>query len=413
MKVIHPQEITLKIDAPRSKSAAHRILLAAALCDTPTRIDLGCDFGEDVAATLDCLAGIGAQVVRDRNFVTVTPKQRVQGDFPCRESGSTLRFFLPVAAAAGASGIFSGKGRLPERPLQELLDALAQCGVKPSNLQLPLFLSGKLPENSKITLPGNVSSQYVTGFLFALAAAGGGEIILSSKLQSVDYVNLTTDILQRFGITVKATEAGFAVSGKFVSPQNIAVEGDWSNSAAYLALGAVAGRVTVKGLDLNSRQGDRRFVELLRRFGAKVTQKNQEITVKKVPLSGAGYLDVDATIDLAPVLAVVAAKAKGITTLGNARRLRIKESDRLAAIRQMLTALKVQVIEGEDFIEIYGNGVIPGGCTLTGCNDHRIVMAATLAGIAAQQSVSLTGWEAVNKSLPDFFTRIFPANKEF
>lgn len=412
MKVIHPQDITLKIDAPRSKSAAHRILLGAALCDTPTRIDLGCDFGEDVAATLDCLAGLGAQVVRNQNFVTVTPKQSVPGDFPCRESGSTLRFFLPVAAALGATGIFSGKGRLPERPLQELLDALAQCGVKSSSFRLPLCLSGKLPEKNKITLPGNVSSQYVTGFLFALAAAGGGEITLSSKLQSVDYVNLTIFILQKFGIIVKTTESGFAVKGKFVSPGNTAVEGDWSNSGAYLALGAIAGRVTVGGLDPDSRQGDRRIVEILRRFGAKVTQNGQEITVEKAPLSGAGNLDIDATIDLAPVLAVVAAKANGVTTLGNARRLRIKESDRLSAIREMLIKLGVQAVEGKDFIEIHGNGVIPGNCTLSGCGDHRIVMAATLAGLAAQRPVSLTGWEAVNKSLPDFFTRIFPANKE-
>ncbi len=411
MKTIPRQRIDLTLDAPRSKSAAHRILLAAALCDTPTVVDLGEDFGEDVAATLDCLAGIGARFTRNGKFVTVTPCGMPHGDFPCRESGSTLRFFLPVAAAKGATGRFSGAGKLPERPLGALLDALGQCGIRCSGRKLPLSLTGKLSPNCKIALPGNVSSQYVTGFLFALAANGGGEIVLSSPLQSVDYVNLTIDILNSFGIAVDATENSFAVSGKFVSPGTFAVEGDWSNGAALLALGAVAGRVTLAHLRADSRQGDKRIVELLRRFGADIDASSCQFTANAVPLCGAGEIDVDSTIDLAPILAIVAAKAKGTTTLVNAGRLRIKECDRLQAIGETLTELGVQVTAGEDFIKINGNGVIPGGTTLDTFNDHRIVMAATVAGVVAQRPVVLTGENAVDKSFPTFFQLIFPDRK--
>ncbi|MCQ2377608.1 MAG: 3-phosphoshikimate 1-carboxyvinyltransferase [Victivallaceae bacterium] len=407
MKIITPRKtINGSVDAPRSKSAAHRILIAAALADTPTTVDLGNDFGEDVAATLDCLPGVGAEIFRDGGCVRVHPAGICRGDFPCRESGSTLRFLLPVAGARGAQGVFSGAGRLPERPLGALLDALQTCGVAASAPRLPLQLQGTFRPPEEVVLPGNVSSQYVTGFLFALAAAGGGRIRLRSALQSAGYVALTIGVLKKFGVAVETSADGFRVSGKFRSPGFCRVEGDWSNGAAYLALGALAGKVSVRGLDPHSPQGDKRIVELLRRFGAKVAPDGDVVTAETADLHGAGEIDIDPSIDLAPVLAAVAAKAQGRTILGNAGRLRLKESDRLASIGTMLTELGADARTDGDALVIDGKGFIPGGGTVSGAGDHRIVMAAALAGCAAKKSVSIEGEGAVAKSAPDFFRQL-------
>ncbi len=399
-KTLAPGKIFGTISAPPAKSDAHRKLICGALGGTPCRIRLGGEASADIAATLHCLPALGATAEVSAGAIQLSPALR-RGDFDCGESGSTLRFLLPVAAMLGLPGEFTGRGRLPERPIGELLTEFARHGVTATSPHLPLRLSGAW-QGGEIALPGNVSSQYITGFLLALAASGGGKLRLTTPLQSSGYVDITCGVLRQFGVEVARSGEVFAVTGQLVSPEVVAVEGDWSNAAFLLGAGAVAGKVAVTGLDLNSPQGDRKIVELLQKFGAEVEAKPDRVTVRSGDLRGAGEIDLGDIPDLGPILAVVAAAAKGETTLANAGRLRAKESDRISSIAAMLGALGVAVETGADYLRISGLGRISGG-VVDGANDHRIVMAASVAALAASGEVLIKGAEAVGKSWPDFW----------
>ncbi len=441
------------VEAIPSKSVAHRVLIAAALADVATEIVLngftsiecarskgaraqdevgehgsvqagGLGISADIEATVRCIKSLGATVLPLDNGLRVIPGEPSleQALFDCGESGSTLRFMLPVVAARLPNGAeFIGAGRLPNRPLGELCEGLRVNGCFLSANSVPLALTGRLT-GGEFLLPGNVSSQYITGLLLALPITQkGGCIKLTSPLESSDYVTMTLRVLEQFGIVVERLADGWRVLGgqNYHSPGRIVVEGDWSNAAALLCAGAIDGKVTVNGVKSASAQGDRRIMEFLQDFGAEVVVDDNAITVASRPLHGV-TLDMSENPDLFPVLAVVAAAAEGRTVLANAKRVRMKECDRLSGMAEMLTAVGANVTETEDSLIIDGGDPLHGDSRglrgdsrgLRGDsralsrvdikNDHRLVMAGALLSLAAKADIEVDNVEAVNKSYPRF-----------
>lgn len=401
---IAPGALSGIVHAISSKSDAHRNLICAALADAPTQFAPYTP-SDDIAATTACLTALGAGfAARADGGVTVTPGTcPAHTTLDCGESGSTLRFLLPVAAALGGTHDFVGHGRLPERRIAPLLEAIAAHGGKISAEHLPLTISGKLMPGD-YTIVGNESSQYISGLLFALPLTGGDcTLTILGELSSRGYVDMTLRTLQNFGIIVHETETGFAIPGgqRYRSPGTTQLEGDWSNAAFHLAAGAIGQLVTVTGLNMLAAQRDREIADILARFGAAVTIESDYITVAPGTLT-AQRIDVDQIPDLLPILAVVACAATGDTVLYNAARLRDKESDRLATTAAMITALGGRVTELPDALTIHGTGCLTGG-TVDGAGDHRIVMAAAVAAGICRESVVIRGAEAVNKSYPGYF----------
>lgn len=394
-----------EIQAIPSKSQAHRLLICAALADGPTQIE--CAFlSEDIEATADCLRALGAGIVHDGAHFSVQPIRNVNKGavLRCRESGSTLRFLLPVAAALGADCRFLLEGRLAQRPQGPLLSVLAAHGCtvtapEPSVLELRGQLHG-----GDFMLPGGVSSQFVSGLLMAAPLLPGfSSVRVSGLLQSRPYVKLTIHALRAFQITVQASEQVFEVQNSiFKTPGNCTVEGDWSNAAFWLCAGALSDRgIACKGLNLYSAQGDREIVELLRQMGARVQENGGCVSVDRGNLRGI-RVNVSDIPDLVPALAAVAALAEGETQIDGAERLRLKESDRLRTVAQALTALGGSVRELENGLRITGRPDLYGG-RADACGDHRIAMMAAAAAVGCRGPVTVLGAQAVNKSYPVFW----------
>ncbi|MDR1628899.1 MAG: 3-phosphoshikimate 1-carboxyvinyltransferase [Oscillospiraceae bacterium] len=405
MQVIcYPSTLRGEVPAIPSKSDAHRILICAALADATTRVKMDARLSEDVAATVRCLTALGASFAQeDASFLVIPIRECPNAPvLDCGESGSTLRFLLPVAAALGCNARFTGSGRLPERPIGPMVKALREGGVLLDRDSLPLRMEGKLSASS-FELPGNISSQFITGFLFALPLIGGGEIRLKQALESAPYVAMTNCTLARFSVNVTATQEGFVVAPgqRYVSLKELSVEGDWSNMAFFLTAGALGGPVSCSGLSQKSLQGDSAVTALLSRFGAQVTREGDCINAQKKDLL-AIEIDAREIPDLVPILSVVAAVSEGTTKIGNAARLRLKESDRLQTVAQMLRSLGGKVTEGEDFLSIEGQESLEGG-VVDCCGDHRIAMAAAVAATVCREKTILNGAEAVDKSYPRFF----------
>ncbi len=322
----------------------------------------------------------------------------------CRESGSTLRFLLPVLAARAKSPVtVTGCGRLPERPIDDLLATLRDNGANIDGDALPLTVHGGLRPGT-FFLPGNVSSQYISGLLFALPLLDDtSEIRLTTPLESASYISLTLEVLDKFGIFVIQTMDRWHIPGnqEYHSPGTFQISGDWSSAAMWLAAGIIGTKpVTVTGLR-NAGQGDRAIVDVLRKLGARIEQNGDAFTAFPSSLHG-GYFDVRDIPDLLPVLAVVATAARPgeQTILGNAARLRLKESDRLSTVATLLRTLGGQVEELPDALVITG-GPLHGG-VIDAANDHRIVMAAALAARVTDAPVQINGFRAVAKSYPAF-----------
>ncbi|MCR5346773.1 MAG: 3-phosphoshikimate 1-carboxyvinyltransferase [Fretibacterium sp.] len=405
---ICPHPLSGLIAAPSSKSEAHRLLICAALSDQQTYIHIN-STSEDIEATVGCLQALGAEITQSEGVLKVIPIKNAP-DTPlldCRESGSTLRFLLPVASALCEQVSFTGSGRLPERPIGELLTEMEQHGVSSASQKLPLTTEGFL-RPGEYKLPGNISSQYITGLLLALPLLeGDSQLTITSPLQSAAYVDITLNVLSRFGVHPKIQRdtqdhlVNCRISGSTLhSPGTVSVDGDWSNAAFFLAAGALCGMVSVTGLDVQSPQGDKRILDLLQSFGAKVEIQREKITVSPAPLHGQ-EIDIAPIPDLLPVLAAVAANSEGITTFFNGSRLRLKESDRLASTAAMIRSLGGTVQELSDKIVVQGTSLTGGN--VDGCHDHRIVMAAAIAALCCTNNVIITGFEAINKSYPHFF----------
>lgn len=391
-----------------SKSDVHRLLLAAALADGPTEILLN-GTSEDIEATMLCLKALGSRVEKTEGGLRVVPIPPFQSSvavLDCRESGSTLRFLLPVAGALGRNALFEGRGRLPQRPIGVLTGQMERHGCRFNGEHLPLEISGHLT-GGVYELPGNISSQFITGLLFALPMLEeDSEIRLTTAVESQGYIQMTLHTLSRFGIAVEATEQGYFIKGgqKYHSPGVIQAAGDWSNAAFWLTAGAVGSEVTCRGLQMDSPQGDKAILPLLERFGAQITVDGDSVTAKGGKLKGC-KIDASQIPDLVPILSVAAAMAEGDTYIFNAGRLRIKESDRLRAITDCLRRLGVDVEEEEEALLIHGGAKEPSyqEIHMDSYGDHRIVMSAAVAGAVMGQPLLIEGAEAVGKSYPGFF----------
>ena len=389
---ISPGRLAGKVAVPGSKSMAHRGLIAAALADGPSRIQNATPSG-DIEATVRCLTAVGAEIRREGEDLEVTPLHRRWRErivLPCGESGSTLRFLLPVAAALGAPARFTGEGRLPERPLGPLGETLIRGGAELSGFQLPLELAGRL-RPGEYRLPGDVSSQYVTGLLLALPLLeGDSSIRLTTPLESAGYVRMTLQVLAQFGIQVSPEEGGWRILGNQIyRAADFEVEGDYSAAALFLTANAIGSQVECLGLREASTQGDRAILRHLE-------------TIQSL---GGGRVEIDLSQcpDLAPALAVAAAYADGETALTHAGRLRLKESDRLAALSTVLTQMGAEVEEGPETLTIQGKPALDGGVTIEPFGDHRIAMAASIAALGAKAPVTIQNAQCVGKSYPQFF----------
>ena len=405
LAVISPSVIRGTLTPPPSKSAAHRLLIAAALAGEG-RVR-GLSLSADMEATLRAVRGLGVSVRLDGDAACFAPAPPSSSPSPlpvdCGESGSTLRFLIPLYAARGIPAVFTGHGRLPERPLGVYADCLPPHGVTLSAASgLPLTVTGRLT-GGDFALPGDVSSQFITGLLFALPLCReDSRIRLTTPLESAGYVDMTLQVLRQAGIRVEPLEDGWFIPGsQTYQPLDTAVESDWSQAAFLLAAGALGGEVTLTGLNPASAQGDREALSLFRRFGAAVEEAPGRIVCRKAPLHG---IDIDAAQipDLVPVLAVTAALADRVTHITGAARLRLKESDRLAAVADGIRRLGGRVEEGPDFLTITGVPRLTGG-RAEGYDDHRIVMALSMAALGCEAPVTVTDAQSVAKSWPAFF----------
>ena len=387
-----------------SKSVAHRLLIAAALCDAPTRIACA-GTSRDIEATARCLTALCADIGQDEAGFDVRPLGVIQGgQLFCGESGSTWRFLLPVACALGANSTFHLEGRLPQRPMDALYQALEGQGIRMVDKGTPSVQALGLLRGGVFTLPGDVSSQFISGLLLAAPLTGVDcTIVVEGPLASRPYVDITLQALQLFGVQAHWQGNSLLVPGgqRYVSPGPLSVEGDWSN-AALLLCGAAAGRgdLTLTGLPAGSAQGDRVIVDMLRRFGARVQQGADSVHVQGGPLHAA-TVDINDCPDLAPAIALLAAAAEGRSQLSGISRLRIKESDRVRSILHTLNTLGVSAHAEDDSLFITGGPVTGGVCP--GWDDHRIVMLAALLGGQAAGDITILGAQAVHKSYPRFF----------
>jgi 3-phosphoshikimate 1-carboxyvinyltransferase len=458
---VKPSRLGGRIEAIASKTHAHRLLISAALYGKGTKINCS-TFSEDILATADCLRGLGARVLRQpygfyvenrihRKSFDITAEAhrgaplRGRQILDCSESGSTYRFLLPVACALGLSAAFMLGGRLPQRPMDEFFRVLEEKGAVIEGKGTPeLKVSGQLVPGV-YELPGDISSQYISGLLFALPLLEGeSEIRISRSVESKGYIEATLSVLSRFGIELKLEgnrikinsvyrERALSAPNGTNNPKGKAMdiwdritevytravescscgadtaefdtEGDWSNAAFWLVMGAVSGSpVTVTGLSLGAVQGDREICEIIRRFGGEVRAAENEITASSSGELRGISLDASDIPDLVPAVAVLAAKAEGETRIVNASRLRLKESDRLSSIAATLNALGGRAEETEDGLLIHGGGLRGGN--VDSFNDHRIAMMAAVASNICTEPVTITRAEAVNKSYPGFFTAL-------
>lgn len=389
MKVkILPSKTSGEVSAPPSKSFAHRYLIGSVLSCGKCVIKNIAD-SDDISATLSCIEQLGGSVTKDGNIVTVIPtneKQIENAVFDCKESGSTLRFFIPVVLATGAKNCtFLGSERLLARGIKEYEKLFENSDVKIKSDEKSIEVNGTLSAGN-YEISGEVSSQYTTGMLFALSRLSGKSTLkITGNAESRAYVDMTIKVLKDFGADITETEKNFfEINGKGrLSPGEFTVEGDWSNAAFLIALSRLVGTISVSGLNENSVQGDRFCTAA---FDA-LDGENAEIDLKDCP-------------DLAPILFSYAAYKNGGKFI-NTRRLRVKESDRANVMAEELKKFGANVKVYENSVEIEKTQLKPPIVPLCGHNDHRIVMA--LSVLAAVFGAEIDGAEAVNKSYPDFF----------
>lgn len=379
------------MNAPPSKSMAHRLLICGALSEKSTI--KGIEFSEDISATLDCLRSLGTRVEVNGDSVTLgglCPKNISNAVLPCRESGSTLRFFLPLCLLSEGEKILKGSERLLERPQEVYKEICVEQGLKFESTTEGIFVSGCL-KSGEYRVRADISSQFVTGLMFALCTKeSDSKITLVGKAESVSYIDLTIKALRDFGVAVEKSSDGYFIrGGQHFASREIVVEGDYSNAAFFDALNLLDGDVDVKGLDEASLQGDRVYKILFKKLG-----KDEEIDLSDCP-------------DLAPVLFALAS-TKQKTVFTGTRRLKIKESDRAVAMQRELAKFGVKLEVEENEVTVYGGNLSAPTEIIYGHNDHRIVMATSL--LCTVTGGKISGAEAVTKSLPDFFSRLSALN---
>lgn len=410
MVSIAPTVLNGKVAIPPSKSFAHRAVIAGFLSGESCRIS-NLSLSQDVKATLGCAKTLGGTFRFDKKSASVTFKDSFKSikripKLDCGESGSTLRFFIPIALALHQKAKFTGHGRLMERPLTPYFEIFKEKGIRYNIKNNVLSIEGKL-RSGIFKIDGSISSQFITGLLFALPLLDGdSRIEIEGSLSSRSYVDITISVLQSFGIEIENQNYSvFTIKGnQQYKPQDYMVEGDFSQAAFFLVAGALGCNVTCQGLEENSLQGDKKIIEIIQETGAKVERcGNSSLCAIHTGNMHGITVDADEIPDLVPILAVLMCFCKGTSRIENAGRLRLKESDRLAAICSELKKMGADITEGEDFLEIQGKQVLCSA-QLSSWNDHRIAMALSIAACRTEGEVVIDGAKhAVKKSYPNFF----------
>ena len=403
--VLKKSKIFGSVEIPVSKSVAHRVMIASFLAGEDFNFGLS---GDDVLATRNCLFALKKLFDGEADVALLD----------AGESGSTLRFLLPIVCALGANAKIDGLGRLPDRPIGELLDVLRAHGANIIGERLPLFVKGDGEsclakgrlEAGEYVINAGVSSQYITGLLFALPLLqGDSKIVLEGTLVSKDYVELTLEILKKFSVSIERTDYGFFVKGnqKYVKPQDFELEGDWSSAAFPLALGLICGEVEACGISAQSLQADRAFFDISKKMGGDISFSANGCVSKKSSLHGIDF-DASNCPDIVPILCVLAGFASGETVIRGVDRLRQKESDRLTAVQELLGQFGIITEYESNLLTICGKGEVfeaerrdERELTVDGFADHRIAMSGIVAGLAVG-GTKVLGVECINKSYPSF-----------
>lgn len=404
---VKPGEVSGRTTVPASKSVAHRQLICSALSSEGGR--LRCDgISKDIAATIRCLEAMGAVIENDTaGCISVKGIKRTEcgeAALYCGESGSTLRFLMPVAGALGMSVVFHMEGLLPKRPHSALIEVLSQNGMQIRQEDDRMYCSGRLISGD-YRIPGNISSQFISGLLFALPLLeGDSTITVLGESMSESYIGITLAALKEHGICTDYRNGVYYVPGKqkYAAVSETEVERDWSSAAFLLCMGALSrDGVTLTDMNMSSVQGDRKILDILRGFGAEVVCGGSSVTVRRgetVPQC----IDARDIPDLVPTIAALACGINGTTTITGAERLRYKESDRLLTTSNMLNALGGTVQVNDDGLTVFGTGHLAGG-SVDSARDHRIAMSAAVAACICSSDVIIGNADCVDKSFPGFY----------
>ena len=400
--IIYPSKSTGVVTVPTSKSVAHRLLICAALSNGESIIS-NVSMNSDISATISCLKELGADILVDGSTVTVKgiKETKKEVELNAIESGSTLRFLIPISSYLSKKVIFKGTEKLISRPLDVYQKLYNDNFVKKNNC----IIINNLLDQNYYEIDGSISSQFISGLLFYLPLLkNDSEIKIINEYESKSYVDLTIDALNKFGIQIEEKDNGrrlIVKGGQTYISNNLSVEGDYSQAAFFLTLGAINNEITVKGLNKSSKQGDKAIVDVLKNANVRMEINNEGITVKKSEIKA---IDVDLKDipDLGPILSVLFSRAKGKSKLYNAKRLRYKESDRILAIETELKKMGVEISSDENNIYINGVNNLIINDIISSHNDHRIFMAVSILATISNTPVTISNYECINKSYPCF-----------
>lgn len=405
--IINPVPLSGEVVIPSSKSICHRAVICAGLSKGHSRIG-NVNYSEDIEATAEAMKDFCVDIKRNGAVLEIEALGRLDinnGLIECNESGSTLRFLIPIAATTGKRVEFKGRGRLTDRPLDPYYEIFNEHNIEYSNAngRLPLAIEGKL-KPGEYRIRGDISSQFISGLLFALPLLNGdSKIIITTPLESKPYVDLTIDMLEKFSVNIENNDYReiFIRGNQKYSATDLDVEGDFSQAAFWLTAGCLGGNVVCRGLNRNSRQGDRAILNIIQAMGGSLVFDYDSL--QALPSATAGItIDASQCPDLVPIITVLAALSTGTTEIINAGRLRIKESDRLRAITTELNKIGADIEEKPDGLLIMGRETLKGG-TVSSWNDHRIAMALAVAAARCTEPIILEGPECVKKSYPGFW----------
>lgn len=410
---VYPKTLQGEVNIPPSKSLAHRAIICAALGEGSTIVD-NIDLSDDMIATIQGMRALGAIINEKGNYLEITGLNSEQAknnrDFErvidCNESGSTLRFIIPIALIHEGATRFIGRGNLGKRPLKIYYDIFEEQNIEytPSDDKLDLVVKGTL-KSGEFKVKGNVSSQFITGLMFALPLLDGdSKIVITTELESKGYIDLTLSVLKDFGIEVENKNyKEFIIKGNQSYKSTLyRVEGDYSQGAFFLCADALGSKVVVNDLKEDSLQGDREVIDILKKLGAGIGVNKNGIVAYEKLLRGT-VIDGAQCPDIIPVLAGVASLSKGRTEFINIGRLRIKECDRISAVAQELNKLGAKVTEKEDGLIIEGVSEFKGGCEVWSHKDHRIAMMLSIMATKCRFPIVIKDYECVSKSYPNFF----------
>lgn len=415
--VIQPFPLNGKVKIPPSKSLCHRAIIAAALSQGECEVH-NVNMSEDILATCGIMEKLGAKIKQIPKGLIINGKgvlelasnesennEIVGNKLQCNESGSTLRFLIPIAMQTGEKVVFKGRGKLVERTLNPYYEIFDKQNIKYTTDRgyLPLTIDGSFKPGI-FELRGDVSSQFITGLLYALPLLNGDSIIkVTTEMESIGYIDLTLDILSKFRVIIENNNyREFKIKGnQHYEQRNYKVEGDFSQAAFYLAAGVLGGEVQCVNLNMQSLQGDMVIVDIIKNMGGKITLVDGILKASKSDLRST-IIDVSQCPDLLPIVAVLGALSAGTTEIINASRARIKESDRVKAIATELNKIGADVIEREDSLLIHGKPWLKGG-VVNSWNDHRIAMAMAIASIRCTEKLTIQDSGAVKKSYPNFY----------